>query len=133
MLRNLITIENTLKAKNAILVIIENRQQAPEQILGGLSCLELLFMLCQSFHQRAIQLAIEVLVDRQVIVCILIALVCHTIPKHGSKRIIHPQVQIKTLEEEQQIMHSAKLSKFFLHHNMSLTFHAAIQIFNFTA
>lgn len=46
MLRNLIFIENTSKVKNAILVIIENRQQAPEQMLGGLSCLELLFALC---------------------------------------------------------------------------------------
>ncbi len=39
MLRNLIAIENTLKAKNAILLIIKNRQQAPEYLLGGLSCL----------------------------------------------------------------------------------------------
>lgn len=46
MLRNLIFIENTSKVKNAILVIIENRQQAPEHLLGSLSCLELLFALC---------------------------------------------------------------------------------------
>ena len=30
-------------------------------------------------------------------------------------------------------MHSAKLCKFFLLHNMSLVLHAAIQIFNFAA
>ena len=46
MLRNSVPTENTSKVKNAILVIIETRQQAPEQMLGGLSCLELLFALC---------------------------------------------------------------------------------------